>query len=291
LIELLKGVEMSAIPDLERVVFFPGELLTADDLTTLDGNNQQLRWLHNRTLHNWGIGMGFDVIGTRGSTSVKVSPGYAIDSLGREIILSNSVTQPIPAVPSGTYYLVADWVGDSGQTAEEQRSATACNPGGAVRLSNDPAINWKALAQLDSGIDIVLAQVVIQNCVLGQNPSMAPRRYSASGSMPYIKAGEVSASALTWNPWPQGFTAAIDTSAAKFQTAPVYLAQIIGGRSIASPPLLVVDYLSIASASRTGFTLQVALPALGGNINPSGQIAPSTFSQLNWQVVWLGIEG
>jgi hypothetical protein len=282
---------MSAIPDLERVVFYQGELLTADDLTTLDGNNQQLRWLHNRTLHNWGIGIGFNVIGGRGSTSVTVSPGYAIDSQGREIILSSSVKQTIPAVPSGTYYLVADYVGDSGQTAEEQRSATACNPGGAVRLSNDPAINWKTLAQLDSGIDIVLAQVVIQNCVLSQAPSMAPRRYSSCGSMLYIKAGEVSASALTWNSWSQGFTAAIDTSAAKFQSVPMYIAQIVGSRTLTSLSLLVVDYLSINGPSPTGFTLQVALPALGGDINPPGLIGPSTFTQLNWQVQWLGIGG
>jgi hypothetical protein len=287
---------MSAIPNLERIVFFQGELLTADDLTTLDGNNRQLRWLHNRTLHNWGIGIGFDVIGGRGDTSITVSPGYAIDSLGREIILSTSVKQPIPAVPSGTYYLVADWVGDSGQTAEEQRGATACNPGGAVRLSNDPLIAWKTIAQLDLGIDIVLAQVVIQNCVLGQNPSMAPRRYSTCGSMLYIKAGEVSANAITWNPWTQGgttigFTAEIHTSAAKFQSTPLYIAQIVGGRSLASPSLVIVDYLSINSPSPTGFTLQVALPALGGDINPPGLLGPSTFNQLNWQVEWLGIEG
>ena len=43
------------LPSPERPVFFPGELLTAADLSahhTVDG---QLRQLHHRMLHGWGI--------------------------------------------------------------------------------------------------------------------------------------------------------------------------------------------------------------------------------------------
>lgn len=283
---------MDAIPELERVLFFQGELLTADDLTTVDDNNRQLRWLHNRSLHNWGIGFGLDVLGARGDTSVTVAPGYAIDSNGREIILSSSMKQPTPAVPSGTYYLVADYVDDSGQTAEGQRGATACNASGAVRLSNVPLIAWKTVSQLNVGIDIVLAQVVIQNCVLKQNPSSSPRRYSTPGFLPYLKAGQVSANDLTWGSWTDGttsgFSAAIDTTAAGFQSTPLYISQIIGERAL--PSFVVVDYVSIRDSSPIGFALQVALPALGGNVNPPGKVDANTFNQLHWQVVWMGIE-
>ncbi len=162
---------MSNVPELERLQFYPGQLLTADDLTTLDSNNRRLRWLHNRSLHNWGIGSGFDVTGKRGDTSVTVHPGYAIDDLGREIILADDIEQPIPAVSGpATYYLVAEYLGDSGQTTEEQRDATACYPGGSVRLTNDPAILWKTKAQLKTGTDVILAEVSIQNCVLSAEP-------------------------------------------------------------------------------------------------------------------------
>lgn len=279
-----------AIPEIERVLFYPTELLTADDLTTVDSNREQLRWLHNRSLHNWGIGIGFDVLGVRGDTSVTVAPGYAIDSDGREIILSASVTQTIPAVLSGTYYLVADYVDDSGQIAVEQRGATACGGGGAVRLSNDPLIAWKTLSQLNIGIDIVLAEVTIQNCVLKSAPSPAPRRYSACGSMPYLRAGEIAASALAWMPWPaaSGFTAVIDTSAARFQSIPIYTAQIIGSRTL--PPLIVADFVSVTAPSPASFTLQVATPPMGAGVNTPGMISPATFTTLGWQIVWMGIE-
>ncbi len=291
---------MSNVPELERLQFYPGQLLTADDLTTLDSNNRRLRWLHNRSLHNWGIGSGFDVTGKRGDTSVTVHPGYAIDDLGREIILAEDIKQPIPAVSGpATYYLVAEYLGDSGQTTEEQRDATACYPGGSVRLTNDPAILWKTKAQLKTGTDVILAEVSIQNCVLSQSPSTAPRRYATCGQSLYMKAAEVLAENVQWKVWTQsganiGFKAAIDTSAAKFQTTPVYQAHIIGSRTLASPALTVADFVSIANESSTGFTLQVALPSLSEKVNPASLTdqtsGPPLLKQLGWRVAWMGIE-
>jgi hypothetical protein len=294
------------IPSLERIVFFPGELLTADDLTTLDGNNAALRWLHNRTLHNWGIGFGLNVQGSRGATSVTVNPGYAIDSLGREIILSSPLTQPIPAVSGGTggsaaiYYLVANYVVDADETTEEQRSATACSPGGGVRLSNNPAILWKTSAQIGTGIDVILGQISIQNCVLSANASAAGRRNAAPASKFSIFAGDVGAQNVKWTLWTQGganigFTAHINTSAAKFQTTPNYTAQIYGGRSSSSPAVVIADFVSLAHASPTGFTLQVALPPIGSGVNNPAitdpTAGPKLMVQLDWVVFWMGVEG
>jgi hypothetical protein len=291
---------------LERLRFFPGQLLTADDLTVLDGNNRQLRWLHNRTLHDWGIAVGFDVLGKRGDTSVTVNAGYASDIIGRELLLTSPLQKPIPAVPGGadgsaaTYYLVANYVEDADEPTEEQRSATACNPGGAVRLSNAPAIQWKAAAQLDFGIDVVLGQIFIKNCVLAGPVSAAARRYAAPDSAVILAAGELLAAEIHWTTWQQGavnlgFTAAVDTSAAKFQSIPRYMAQIIGRRSLASPALIVADFVSITNASRSGFTLQVAMPALSGGVNPAAITdpvgGPTLLAQLGWRLVWLGVEG
>ena len=110
---------MTDVPQLERVRYFAGELLTADDLATEADYERQMRWLHNRSLHGWGIGFGLDVLGNRGDTQVTVNPGYAVDSDGREIILSAPVRLPIPAVPGGAggaaaiYYLVANYVADA----------------------------------------------------------------------------------------------------------------------------------------------------------------------------------
>jgi hypothetical protein len=290
---------MSEIPELERIAFYSGELLTADDLSTLDTNNRELRWLHNRSLHNWGIGLGLDVKGARGATSVTVNPGYAVESLGREIILSDPVKQPIPAVSGpATYYLVANYVNDADEPVEERRSATACAPGGAVRLSNAPAILWKAENQLNYGIDIVLAQVSIRNCALSDSPSAAVRRYATCGSPFFVKAGQIGAASVVWTPWippgmKLGFTATIDTSAAQFQSTPHYMAQVVGSRALTGPPpMVILDLVSLANESPTGFTLQLALPSVPG-ANPALDVNgwKSLIASLGWTISWMGVEG
>jgi hypothetical protein len=294
------------IPSLKRLLYFPGELLTADDLTTADGNSRALRWLHNSTLHNWGIAFGLDVIGRRGATSVTVNPGYANDRLGREIILSAPWQQPIPAIPGGAngapaiYYLVANYVDDTDQSVEQQRQATPCGQSGAVRLSNDAAILWKTLAQLNWGIDIILAEVSIQNCVLSSDVSAAVRRYAYALAPSVVKAGwfePVSASWVAWKPGAisLGFTLAIDTSHANFRSTPFYTAQIVGSRTLPGTGLIVSDFVSLANESPTGFTLQVALPNISESVNPASLIdpvtGPSTIAQLGWRVSWMGVEG
>lgn len=294
---------MTNIPDLERILYFSGELLTADDLTASDGNQQALRWLHNRTLHHWGIGTGLDVHGNRGDTQVLVSPGYAIDSLGREIILSSPFAQPIPAVgtvcggPGAMFYLVANYVDDANQTTEEQRDAPACGTGGAVRLSNDPAILWKTPDRLNVGIDVILALIAVRNCVLDQAPSLTVRRYASDAQNVSLRAGSVRAFDLAWKVWQvgginTGFTAAIDTSPAKFASIPTYYVHIVGNRSNGN--VLVVDFISIANPTAIGFTLQVALPAGTGSVNPASVTnavtGPKLFSDLGWTVAWMGVE-
>jgi len=293
---------MNSIPDLERILFYPGELLTADDLTALDCNNRELRWLHNRTLHNWGIAFGLDVQGSRGDTSVTVNPGYANDIDGREIILGSPLQRPIPAISGpATYYLVANYVEDAGETTVEQRSATACCRGGAVRLSNIPAILWKTVAQLNYGVDVVLGQVSIQNCVLGSNVSAAVRRYAGATPKFSITAGQIDAgdvhwTALTVDGLNVGFTAPIDTSAAKFQSTPDYTAQIVGSRSSTSPALVIADFVSIKDESPTSFTLQVVLPQMGVSGLNTNAITdptdgPKLMAKLGWVVSWMGVEG
>jgi hypothetical protein len=305
-VELTERNDMGTIPNLDRIAFFPGELLTADDLTTLDSNAEQLRWLHNRTMHNWGIAYGLNVQGARGATSVTVNPGFAVDSTGREIILSASMVVPIPAVPGGTggsaatYYLVANYVDDADETVVEQRSAAACGAGGAVRLSNDPAIVWKTTAQLKSGTDVVLGQVSIQNCVLSAAVSGAARRNAAFNTMFAVTSAVENASDVEWlainkTGTNSGFTVAIDTSSASFSSTPAYMAQIVGTRTLSSPTALVIDFVSVSNPSATGFTLQVSLPALGDGINPSqitdATAGPAMMAELGWQITWMAVEG
>src|SRR6516225_10068640 len=85
---------------IERIQFFNGERLVADDLQGLEAFNREMRWLHNQSLHQAGIGKGFAVTGKKGDKEVQIGAGYAIDSSGREIVLTHDMTLPVPPVAS-----------------------------------------------------------------------------------------------------------------------------------------------------------------------------------------------
>lgn len=69
-----------------RVNYFHGRVLTADELAAEQAQTRARQWLHNRVLHGVGIATGLEVTVER--NTVLVSPGVAIDALGREIVLT-----------------------------------------------------------------------------------------------------------------------------------------------------------------------------------------------------------
>src|SRR5438094_6049981 len=92
---------MSTLDDLaalDRPTFFNGQRLFAPDLQGIEQVNREMRWLHNQSLHQPGIGNGYAVTGRKGERVVTVGPGYAIDSTGREIMLTSTVTLTVPPV-------------------------------------------------------------------------------------------------------------------------------------------------------------------------------------------------
>jgi hypothetical protein len=301
----------SDIPTLERITFFRGQPLLAADLTALQQANRELRWLHNRALHAWGIGIGFAATGERGDTIVTIGSGYGIDNLGREIILTDSQAKSVPAVsgaPNGgeaSYYLVASYEPDADQKVLERR-AGICLPGDTIRLSEDPRIDWRRTDQLTEGLELVLAQAWIQNCQLSRPLSLAPRRYARPPQQPYVAAGQTDPKDTPWALWPTGgapigVTTDVDTSSANFRTTPRYEAHVVGNRvwtdGSGPNPVLLIAFAGIVAAAPASFTLQVAMPELAGGLIPvnttpgTGQDLATRVHSLSWYVVWMGTEG
>ena len=80
---------MALSDPLRRVNFSHGQMLTAADLAAEQAYLREKSRLHNRRLHGYGTVSGLDVSVADGC--VVVSPGLAIDGLGREVV----VTQPL----------------------------------------------------------------------------------------------------------------------------------------------------------------------------------------------------
>jgi hypothetical protein len=93
---------------LTRPIFFAGKMLTADDLNQEQSYFRELRWLHNRFLHGWGVvdGLGVSVNGTGTGASVVVEPGHALDPFGKDLIVNVPISLPVCDASSPSYVVL-----------------------------------------------------------------------------------------------------------------------------------------------------------------------------------------
>jgi len=200
---------------IERLQFFNGQRLFASDLQGIEAFNREMRWLHNKSLHQPGIGNGFAVSGKKDDREVQIGPGYAIDALGREIVLTQTQVEPVPPVSGnedGTaalFDLTVSYPDDSALEESETR-AGICGGDGVIRLKEEPIFCWVRLDQnrqpqdpaikqeIVSGMRLILAQAEVLNCKLNKDISIAQRSSARPPKQPYICCGRITPE---WQPW------------------------------------------------------------------------------------------
>lgn len=316
---------------IERLQFFNGQRLFASDLQGIEAFNREMRWLHNKSLHQPGIGSGLAVYGKKGDRKVTIGLGYAIDALGREIVLTETQIEAVPPVsaePDGEsvfYDLTVSYPDDSELEEAETREGV-CLSRGVVRLREAPVFCWARLErdgqgnlhaksrklkeEIKNGLKIVLARLEVLNCQLEQDVSIAQRRSARPAKQPYITCGKTDPSVTEWKLFfPEGVTGEtalglqvdIDTSAARFSTTPCYSAHIVGNRlfsvTIESPPaeeLFLLDgFINVVTPTQIGFTLNVLMPRMAfGDEDEDLIINPiSFFNNFNERVLLLRENG
>jgi hypothetical protein len=311
---------------LERIQFFNGQRLFASDLQALESFNREMRCLHNQSLHQPGIGNGYGVAGNIGDRQVTISPGYALDALGEEIILTEPLVLPIPPVAdngsggSVFYDLTVSYPQDSDLKASETRVGICnCPPEGVVRLREEPVFCWVRLndnptnrqpvdARLKNliltGMFLVLAQVEIFNCQLRQPVSTAQQRSARPPKLPHIASGIVKGPTWTAEYTSSGSTVGlgvvigfpymttIDTTSGEFQGNPTYIARLVGSRvdSTTTPTTLNDALINIPAGSVTPTSFELEIFPVSATLNNPGAIT-GVAPPPAWDVVWLGVEG
>ena len=79
-----------------RPNYFPGRLLTADDLREEQEYHREKHRRHLQMLHGFGVVDGLDVDVASDGATIAIEPGLAIDRYGREIVLDDLIVTPIP---------------------------------------------------------------------------------------------------------------------------------------------------------------------------------------------------
>ncbi len=159
---------------LERLNYYNGQRLEASDFKTeQDYHIRTKRWL-NKSLYSAGIARGLEVRAVPGAPSVVVSPGLALDSDGREIILLEET--PVEVISyAGTdestvvgNYLVIEYAEETiayeqGGCAVRAEGMSAnkstTNWGGPSRIQAQVKFSWAPFVPHPGSNQIVLARV------------------------------------------------------------------------------------------------------------------------------------
>ena len=269
---------------LERLQFFDGQRLSANDLQNVETFNREMRELHNRSLHQAGVGSGFAAYGAVGDREAKIGAGYAIDSDGKEIVLTREETLQIPPVESEDdgrsvfYYLTVSAPSDDDLEEAETRQGI-CLPRGTVRLREEPVFCWVRLTrdngddnrlrprdsttgeaavalQLREGKKIILARAEILDCKLVKALSLAQRRNARPSTQPYVFCGKVENPKWTSLALPAEIAGAsapswkalqvkVDTAGAGFRSTPCYFARVVYDDLLQADPNLVAILPSV----------------------------------------------
>lgn len=308
------------LPHGDRPRFFSGQLLTATDLTAAHDVDTDLRRLHHRMLHGWGIASGLVVSARRGDVTVEVGAGYALDADGRELVLPDPATVPVPAVTGEAdgrprvFALVLRWTGDD--DAIVQLRDGACGTQGAVRRSDAPTLAWKDPARVATGFEVVVAEVAVQACRLAAPPDSGSRRLLDPPPTPYAARGRTRAGETPWvrrdaqglAPW--GVETTVDTSEAGFGDTPVYLVRVVGPREVTaaqSPhgaPCMIdgAPYVEDAEPGRFRLVVPLRRAVLTHpvqhtliEVNPDAVVGAAGLPdllgfRLQWTVEWIGVQ-
>jgi hypothetical protein len=283
------------IPSVERPVYFDGQRLTAEDLSDATGYSRALRELHNRALHGWGVALGLAATGARGARSVRVEPGFALDCAGRELLLAEPCELPVPPTANPSRWLLVISAAPEAEPAE--RRAGECDTDGAVRLIDAPQVRWlsttlESKGRVRTGLDVVLADAVVENCRLKLDIDTTVRNELAR-PQPYVASGRTPAYETHWEEWtdsgaPAGVTTTVSTAEAGFNSLPSYQARLGGSRSTGSDVIDGPVYLAGAGVDEFEFYVDLR-GYLAGGTAPS-DLPATARDELGWHVVWMAVE-
>jgi hypothetical protein len=239
--EALIVSESTDRPLLPWPTFHDGRRLTPDDLNDVKQSVRELQWLHNRTLHDWGVADGYEVTGLEHRRGVRVRRGVAYDVQGRELLLNDLVELPLPpqAPRTGPDEVTEWWVTATYREASALPDADpSCRSDGVpLRRLPQAAVRWRdprdsnEKTRLVPGMDVILATVTVAR---GEITAVSPvgRRSAVLSRRPYVAAGRTQG-ILEWGLWPyeevetfEGIWIHIDTTSAGFVSTPQYLVQL-----------------------------------------------------------------
>jgi len=294
----------------DRITYRDGQLLTALDLRDEQRRHDRLRRLHVRYLHDtWGIALGFDVRKVGDNRTVVVGPGYAVDGIGRDILLAESLHITVPTILELTPVVLTMRYQEDAAFRDRPDLAALCLSGGLNPRHERPLFAWRLPDEVRFGPEVPLVQVVVEAGVIQGGLDGRVRRYTQPLVRPYIGWGMTEPGRTGWHQWDDdlGLEVVVDTSEMGFTRVPYYFATLQGdfGNRAGEAPLLRPDvwptgthptfflggWNFITDAGRERFTYRIIGRGIGApQLLFHRAITASEAESRQWTIAWVGLE-
>jgi len=293
----------------DRVTYRNGQRLDARDLRDDHRDEERLRRLHVRYLHDtWGIALGFEVRRPREGTAVVVLPGYAVDELGRDLLLPESIQPPLPKV-DGRVMLTVGYREDSAFRALSDLSAL-CFDDGLNPRQERAGFAWRRPEDVRFGPEVPLVQLTMANGRIVGSLDSRVRRYTQPFLRPHMGVGVTEEGQSGWRDWVEGTVDArqelglelkVNTSEAGFIRTPLYFPLLQGDFSNApdkplfepdlwpnGEPVFPLDSLGfVTGATADSFIYRILMVGQ----NPFARtVTAGEAERRRWRLTWLGLE-
>ncbi|ABA58329.1 hypothetical protein Noc_1863 [Nitrosococcus oceani ATCC 19707] len=291
--------------ELERLRYWQGQTLRSVDFRDQLAIDAQLRWWHNRALHNtFGIAKGFEVEQINQNHSVKIHRGLAYDCFGRELI--HAVDACLPLLTEGDVTLLVRF-------KEDKYRATCEGEVGSVYSSDKIAgadqieFFWKPTDSVDVQDGVPLARLRKKEILGSKRSLLRPLARSRPLARPRMASGATIPGNTAWEIWDKpevrtnagllGVQVTIDTSAAGFTEVPCYFAWLQRQPVDSSKPAFFVYSEHVDKSSMNSFTFRLLFPSLSSElqgrlfaVNRGNEPQVLKLIQEHFSVCWLGIQ-
>lgn len=166
---------------MKRVNYYTHQFLKEAEFRDEQNYHINMRRLHNRMFHSWGIVEGLDVK-RKGERGITIGPGIAIDSEGKEMVLTDVVTRDLSSFGRDTHVFVTIAYDEGKEEADHEHAGGV---EGYARISETPKISEQKHDPTAGGSVLVLARVHLNDVGhVGQIDMGASVRKRAVGQSP-----------------------------------------------------------------------------------------------------------
>jgi hypothetical protein len=219
--------------ELDRTRYWLGQMLESGNLRGQVSTDLQLRWWHNRALHNaFGIAIGYEATALRDAAGILIGfefePGVAYDCYGRGLILLKRRKILLPENPQAQPVTLVARYRETDSFPDPRQTNGVCLTCCEDSLDQEqPGFVWTAASPPpDAGVPLVQ---VTYPAPTRQPEAQFQLVISEPLSKPYLANGSTVEGGTAWSVWSVdtlrlGLQTDVDTAAAGFSRTPCYFA-------------------------------------------------------------------